>query len=84
MSEQQPKDRPLWEELPSRNDIETLMGELDEDRLRSFVGEVLDAIYHNGHDPRFAKIVRAWYRSLRFLTSPDFKARMASVHTKPL
>lgn len=84
MSKKQPRDRPLWQELPPRVEIENLMGELDEDGLRGFLSEVLDAIYQNGHDPRFTKIMSAWYRSLRFLTSPDFKSRVASVRTKPL
>jgi hypothetical protein len=84
MSKKQPQDRPLWKELPSRVEIENLMGELDEDGLRRFVAEVLDAIYQNGHDPRFTKILSAWFRSLRFLTSPDFKSRVESVRTKPI
>jgi hypothetical protein len=58
--------------------IEKLMVELDETGLREFQSEMLDAVYASDGDERFARILRAWHSSLRFLAEPGFRDKLAS------
>jgi hypothetical protein len=70
--------RELWQKLPPLEEMQKLMDGLDEFGLREFIREVLDSVYQTEPDPKFAKILSAWHRSLRFLASPDFLTRLAA------